>query len=105
MLGIGLILAPVTVLVRDTDRFIPIVMRVLFYCSPVIYSIEKIPQNLHFVYNFNPTVGMLVLSRAMFFPQELKWNYVADSAAITAVIFAIGVVVFTRLENAVLKEI
>lgn len=105
VMGVGLILAPLTVLVRDTDRFIPIIMRVLFYCSPIIYSIQKIPENLRFVYNFNPTVGMLVLSRAMFFPQELRWNYVADSAAITAVILAIGIVVFTRLERPVLKEI
>jgi ABC-2 type transport system permease protein len=46
-----------------------------------------------------------VLSRAAFFPQELRWSYVWHSAIASLVILAIGVFTFIRLERQVLKEI
>jgi ABC-2 type transport system permease protein len=130
VLGFGLILAPLTVLVRDVERIVPIVMRVMFYSSPVLYSVKDVPNHLHIVLSFNPTTGMLVLARSSFFPQELSgtvplehnrkvvkhhgqivyhyvnnWPMVLHSAIGIAVIFAIGVFVFSRLERPVLKEI
>lgn len=129
-LGVGLLLAPLTVLVRDIDRVIPIFLRLLYYGSPVLYSVKNIPPHLGFIYDYDPTVGMLVLSRSVFFPQELAgmvplvkngaqvkhhgkvvmhyvnhWDFVWHSAIGIAIIFAIGVFVFTRLERPVLKEI
>lgn len=105
VLGIGLILAPLTVLVRDVDRIIPIVLRLLFYASPVLYSVQQVHESVREAYSYNPAVGMLVLSRATFFPADLNWTYVWHSAIGIAVILAIGIYVFTRLERAVLKEI
>jgi ABC-2 type transport system permease protein len=131
VLGFGLVLAPLTVLVRDIERIVPIVMRVLFYASPVLYSVKDVPAHLHIALSINPTTGMLVLARASFFPQELSgqvpktdghrhniihngqvvthyvnnWHFVWHSAIGIAVIFAIGVFVFSRLERPVLKEI
>lgn len=72
VLGLGLILAPITVLVRDVDRIIPIVLRVMFYASPVLYNVQSVPASVRSMYAFNPAVGMLVLSRATFFPADLS---------------------------------
>jgi ABC-2 type transport system permease protein len=134
VLGFGLILAPLTVLVRDVERIVPIFMRVMFYASPVLYSVKDVPNHLHIALSVNPTTGMLVLARASFFPQELSgivpevhnrkpvtqvvnghkvtlmhyvnnWHFVWHSAITIAVIFAIGVFVFSRLERPLLKEI
>lgn len=104
-LSLGLILAPITVLVRDIDRIIPVALRVLFYCSPVVYSVHDVPQSVHAIYAFNPTVGMLELARAAFFPAELQWQSVLTSSIDIVVLFTIGVFVFTRFERQVLKEI
>jgi ABC-2 type transport system permease protein len=131
VLGFGLILAPLTVLVRDVERIVPIFMRVMFYASPVLYSVKDVPTHLHAFLSVNPTTGMLVLARASFFPQELagyvpkenhkhhvirenghvvthyvsNWHFVWHSAIGIAIIFAVGVFVFARLERPVLKEI
>lgn len=107
LVGIGLIIAPLTVLVRDVDRIIPIVMRVFFYASPVLYSISRLPKSLRLVYEFNPTVGFLELSHAAFFPAAIRghWEYVWHSAIWAVAVLAIGAFVFTRLERPVLKEI
>jgi ABC-2 type transport system permease protein len=108
LMGFGLLLAPLTVLVRDVERIIPIFLRVMFYMSPVLYSIQAVLQRapgLRYFYDFNPVVGPLVLARSAFFPQELHWNYVWHSAIGCLVVFAIGMFTFTRLERQVLKEV
>ncbi|MGI8677986.1 MAG: ABC transporter permease [Jatrophihabitans sp.] len=105
--GLGLLLAPVTVLVRDTERVIPIVLRVLFYLSPVLYSVNSIIKphpEFSAVYEYNPAVGPMTLARAGFFPHEFHGAYVTHSAVVILVIFVLGVFTFTRLERQVLKE-
>jgi ABC-2 type transport system permease protein len=106
--GFGLLLAPLTVLVRDIDRIIPIFLRVMFYMSPVLYSVHVVTQRapqLRFIYDVNPMVGPLLLARSAFFPQELHWHYVFYSAIECVLVFAVGLFMFTRLERQVLKEI
>jgi ABC-2 type transport system permease protein len=133
VLGFGLILAPLTVLVRDVERIVPIFLRVMFYGSPVLYSVKDVPAHLHFFLSINPTTGMLVLARASFFPQELEgsvpkenakhepifdkithkpivehvdnWHFVWHSAIGILIILAIGTFIFARLERPLLKEI
>jgi len=70
--GFGLVLAPLTVLIRDVERIVPIFLRVMFYGSPVLYSVKDVPAHLHFFLSINPTTGMLVLVRGCFFPQEMS---------------------------------
>jgi ABC-2 type transport system permease protein len=72
VLGCGLILAPLAVLIRDVERIVPIVMRVLFYGSPVLYSVKDVPAKLHLFLSINPTTGMLVLVRGCFFEKEVS---------------------------------
>lgn len=103
--GFGLILAPLTVLVRDINRFMHVFVRLLFYMSPILYSVKNVPESLHMVFYLNPTVAMFVLARATFFPQEMRWQPVVTSGIVGLVIFAIGVFVFARLERRVLKEL
>jgi ABC-2 type transport system permease protein len=105
VVSLGLILAPLTVMVRDIDRLIPIVLRFLFYCSPVLYSIKDVPAHLRGFAAYNPLAGFLTLSRAAFFPQELRWHNVAVAIISIGVLFTIGIWVFTRFESQVLKEI
>ena len=71
LVGLGLILAPATVLFNDLERIVPIVLRVLFYASPVLYSLSSVPAKLRSLYTFNPCVGFLTLTHAAFFPASL----------------------------------
>jgi ABC-2 type transport system permease protein len=110
LLGIGLILAPVSVLYVDIGRLVPIVMRLLFYFSPILYGVHDITRRLgetagHF-YSLNPLAGIFDLYRTAFFDDEWAgWHAVAVSAGFAIVSLVIGLVVFSRLEGLVLKEI
>lgn len=105
LLGLGLILAPVTVLVKDMDKIVPIVLRMLFYFSPILYSISQVPKAVRPYLEFNPLVGIFSFYRAAFFPGELRAQYVLLSVGTTVVLLVLGVLTFRRLEPAVLKEI
>jgi ABC-2 type transport system permease protein len=109
--GLGLMIAPVVVLVRDVDRVVRILLRFLFFATPVIYGLpdvvnnEHIPTLLQTFYALNPMTGVISLYRSGFFPDQLQWTVVLTGAAVSLVIFVVGWWVFARLERAVLKEI
>lgn len=104
-MGVGLIVAPLVVFFRDLERATKLALRFLFYASPIIYGLSDLPTGLGFWASFNPLAGIFGLYRSAFFPAQLDWFAVGMAAAITAVIFVVGILVFTRTERSVLKEI
>ncbi|WP_241975892.1 MULTISPECIES: ABC transporter permease [Cryobacterium] len=103
--GVGLIVAPLVVFFRDLERAVKLVLRFLFYASPIIYGTTDLPEQLQFWAAFNPLSGIFSLYRAAFFPGQLNWAVVGVSAAMSLALLLGGLVVFTRTERAVLKEI
>lgn len=105
LVGFGLLLAPITVLVTDMQRVIRIVLRMVFYLTPILYAKKVIPPPWDKVMWLNPMNGVLELLRAGFFTEPVKWEAVGVGAVVSLVILFVGQAVFTRLERAVLKEI
>lgn len=105
LVGIGLIVAPLVVFFRDLERAVKLMLRFLFYASPIIYSLGDLPAGLQFWAAFNPLAGIFTLYRAAFFPTQLDWYAVGVSAVMSLTLLAVGLVVFARVERAVLKEI
>jgi ABC-2 type transport system permease protein len=103
--GIGLIVAPLVVFFRDLERAVKLVLRFMFYASPIIYGTTDLPPQLHVLAAFNPLSGIFSLYRAAFFPDQLDAFTIAMSVAISGVALVVGILVFKRTERAVLKEI
>ena len=103
--GVGLIVAPLVVFFRDLERAVKLILRFLFYASPIIYSTSDLPEQLQFWAAFNPLSGIFSLYRAAFFPNQLDWFLVAVSAGMSLAFLAVGLLVFSRSERSVLKEI
>lgn len=103
--GVGLIVAPLVVFFRDLERATKLMLRFLFYASPIIYSTSDLPESLHFWAAFNPLSGIFSIYRSSFFLEQLDWYLVAVSAGISALLLVIGLLVFRRSERGVLKEI
>ncbi len=103
--GVGLIIAPLVVFFRDLERAVKLILRFLFYASPIIYSASDLPDGLQFWAAFNPLSGIFSLYRAAYFPAQLDWFAVVIAGAMSLAMLGIGALVFSRTERAVLKEI
>lgn len=105
LVGVGLIVAPLVVFFRDLERAVKLVLRFLFYASPIIYSLRDLPHGLGWLAAFNPLAGIFGLYRSAFFPGQLNWYDVAVGTAVSLALLGIGLFIFRRTEHAVLKEI
>jgi ABC-2 type transport system permease protein len=105
--GIGLALASATVLVRDLQRVVRIGLRIMFYLSPVIYSVQRIDVPIiRKLFALNPLTGIIELYRSALFPEAFAgWKVVGVAAIICVASLFLGARVFARLESAVLKEL
>lgn len=104
-LGIGLLVAPLVVFFRDLERAVKLVLRFLFYASPIIYGLGDLPEWARFWGMFNPLAGIFSLYRSAFFPGQLDWLAVGISAAMSLVFLAVGFLVYRASIRRVLKEI
>ncbi|MBA2769514.1 MAG: ABC transporter permease [Sporichthyaceae bacterium] len=108
--GLGLILAPLAVLYGDVERLMRLLMRLLFFLSPVVYGVhdvqDRLGDGLSGLYVINPFAGLLDLYRTAFFAEEWAgWAPLGVSVGSAVVLLALGLVVFRRLEGPALKEI
>ena len=103
--GIGLILAPLTVLARDTSNLLRILLRMLFYLTPIIYGISDIPEKYQILSYFNPMTGIISMYRAGFWQEPNLVSAVIFSTVISLLVFVIGTTFFKKIERSVLKEV
>lgn len=104
-LGTGLMLAPLVVFFRDLERATKLLLRVLFYASPIIYGASDLPPFAQPLAWLNPLSGIFAMFRAGFFPDQINWPLMAVSAAEAMVILVVGALVFRRSIAGVLKEL
>ena len=103
--GLGLIIAPLCVMFRDLERTTRLILRALFYATPIIYAVTDLPDGFRFLGLINPLAGIFTMYRATFFPELWDGSAVAMSAIISVLVLALGVWVFRKLERQVLKEL
>lgn len=105
LVGLGLLIAPLCVLYADLERTTALILRALFYASPVIYSVSDLPAPFDAIGAFNPLAGIFTLYRVGFFPDQWETAPVLISVAVSALILLLGIWTFRSLERPVLKEL
>lgn len=105
LVGLGLLVSPLCVLWGDLERTTRLVLRALFYASPVIYGVADLPGIFPQLAACNPLSGIFVLFRVGFFPDQWDWFTVAIGVAISLAVLLAGWWVFRRLERPMLKEL
>jgi lipopolysaccharide transport system permease protein len=58
-LCVGIWVSAFTIKYRDFFHFIPYVIGIAIFITPVLYPIEMVPQNLKFLVYFNPMAGVI----------------------------------------------
>src|SRR5690606_12777674 len=105
LVGLGLLVAPLCVLYTDLERTTALILRALFYASPVIYSVSDLPAPFDTIGAFNPLSGIFTLYRVGFFPDQWQTMPILISVVMSFAILALGIFTFRALERSVLKEL
>lgn len=106
MAGIAWLTAGGSVYVRDLPNIVSLSLTLLFYLTPVFYSLRTVPDNLEPLLKLNPMTTVLETDRALLlgsaFPNP--WHLVALTVFSVA-LAAVGYVVFRRLEPGFVDEL
>lgn len=98
--GCGFLCATLNVFYRDVSHIIQIVLQAWFYLSPVMYSLEFLPQRFRGVFRLNPMLYLLNEFRmAIYYGQMPTVQSIAASLGIGLIFLAAGYALFRRYEN------
>jgi len=102
-LGVALIAARLTVHVRDLTQLLPLITRILFYTSGVLFAIDRILKNHPWaveLFNFHPIHEMLSIARGVLMPDmpypPIYWLYFTIWSV---VVFVAGILFFWSAEE------
>jgi lipopolysaccharide transport system permease protein len=99
-LGVTLFASALNVFYRDIRFIIPLALQVWMYLSPVIYSVETVPEGLRPFYFLNP-MAILIDSyrRVILFGLTPDWPYLGLAVAISLLIALLGYRYFKSAER------
>ena len=99
-LGVGLILAALTVKFRDVMHLYSVFVTALMYLTPVIYSISMLPDWVQFIVKLNPLTGILNIFRNVVIYNALpSISSLLISGVVVTVTLLIGLHIFYKQQD------
>ena len=106
LLGIALIFSAITVYMRDIQHFIGVVLQLLFYATPIVYSIDTIPENFRWILKWNPMTYIIEGYRAIFYNQTMSdLKSLGVLGIISIIILIVGYLLFNKLQKRFAEEL
>lgn len=106
ILGIAFIVSSVTVYFRDLQHLIGVALQLLFYGTPIVYSIDSIPENFVWILNLNPMTYIINAYRDIFYNQvfpDIKGLLII--LVVSIVICIVGYMIFNKLQKRFAEEL
>ena len=97
--GLGLAAAAANVFYRDVRPFLQLALQLLFYASPVVYPLERVPEAYRTLYSLNPVVGILSGYRSAWLGLPFEAGAFAWSACVSVAALAAGLWFFRNRET------
>lgn len=109
-MGIALIVAAVTVYLRDLQYILGIVVMALQYMTPVMYGADmvenaNVPQILKTIFNLNPMTPIINIYRQILYYKEVPDLSTLAVAVVTGIVFVVlGAIIFRKLQRGFAEE-
>lgn len=98
-LGVGLILASLSVTYRDFQSVTPFLMQTWMYLSPVVFPISIVPEGYRWLLALNPMTGIINSFRSALLGTPMDWSTLGISATVAVVSFFFGLYYYRRFER------
>ena len=106
LIGISFIVSSVTVYLRDLQHFIGVILQLLFYATPIVYSQNVIPQEFKWIIKYNPMTYIINGFRDIFYYQQMPdMLALIKVLAVSIVLCVVGYLLFSKLQKRFAEEL
>ncbi len=104
-LGFTMIVSGLTVYFRDMEHIVSVIMMAWIYLTPIMYTVEMVPERLRGVYLINPMTPVVqAYQQILYYKQIPEMGTLGLAALFALVILVIGVIAFKKLERNFAEE-
>ncbi|WP_262264457.1 ABC transporter permease [Pantoea dispersa] len=96
--GLSLMLSTLNLFFRDLERFITLGLMLMFYCTPILYSLELIPEQYRPFVEGNPLSLLIMSWRDLFMNGKLDLIFISELYVYAFAMMLIGSWVFNKLK-------
>ena len=100
VLSLGWLTSSLKVFIKDIGEIIGVVIQFGFWLTPIFWSLDKIPEQYHYIIKLNPMYYIIDGYRNTFIDQVWFWETYKVTPYFlitTGILFVVGAVVFKRL--------
>lgn len=106
LLGISLFVSSITVYFRDLQHFIGVLLQLFFYATPIVYSVESIPENFQWILKYNPMTYIIEGYRDIFYYQTMPEIGTLLIVLVIGILLCVtGYIVFNKLQKKFAEEL
>lgn len=98
-LGVGTLLAALTVAYRDFRYVIPFLLQFWMFATPIVYPTTIVPDRWQWILHLNPMAGLVEGFRSAFLGRAFDVPAIAISVTAAIVLFVVGVAYFEKVER------
>lgn len=105
-LGLLFILSAINVYIRDIEYFVAFLINLLFYATPILYTVDMFPEKIRWVLYLNPMSHLIDAYRSIFYYQTMPNLPSLLYIALLALLFlGFGYMIFKKLEKGFAEEV
>ncbi|CDB89139.1 putative uncharacterized protein [Clostridium sp. CAG:253] len=105
-LGLAMIVSACTVYVRDLEHILGVITMAWIYLTPIMYTMDIVPERLRFVFYMNPMTYIVNLYRAILYYKTVPGLLDLGISFIVALVaMVVGMLVFDRLQRGFVEEL
>lgn len=95
--SIALFFSVINVFVNDVEYILGISISLLFFLTPIVYSVELVPDNYKFIYSLNPASIMVELWRGVFYYGVVDHAYTYRLMGYSVALISLSIFVYNKL--------
>jgi ABC-2 type transport system permease protein len=99
-LGMVFIFSALTIYLRDTEYILGIVSMAWQFLTPVMYSVDMVPESMRTIFYLNPMTSVIVAYRdILYYKKAPELQTLILAAVMGIVLLIVGILVFGKLER------
>jgi lipopolysaccharide transport system permease protein len=105
-LGLGYFVSVINIIFRDTKHIVDVILRFLFFLSPIFYDPSMVPEKYLWLYNINPLVTIFKSYRNLILDGSMPpWTSLGIVTVFSISIVVIGMKVFSKQSDHFLENL